>query len=91
MKNLPAYDDFVNEAKDWLDFDTVKLAKDFAKKFKDKNSDAKDLEYWVDQYCYEKKIEQGPTEADIEDLIRELEKLGYKKIDIKDYPKPWYW
>lgn len=94
MKNLPSFNEFLNEGKqpkDWLDFTVQKLAREFVKWSGDKNSDAEELEQWVDQYCYEKNIEAGPTEFDIEMLIAELRKMGYNKIDIKKYPKPWYW
>jgi hypothetical protein len=91
MKHFKTFESFMNEGKDWNELNVDGLAKAFAKEFPDKNSNAEDLEYWVDQYCMEKKIENGPSEYDIEDLISKLQKMGYKKLILKDYPKPYYW
>lgn len=91
MKHFKTFESFMNEGKDWSDLNTDGLAKAFAKEYSDKNSDAEDLEYWVDQYCHDKRIEEGPSEQDISNLMAILQKMGYKKMNIKDYPKPWYW
>jgi DNA-binding CsgD family transcriptional regulator len=77
----------VVEAKDWYSFNTKKLATDFAKAVKDKNADDGDLDKWLDGFAKKSGIKPKDRKMDQDianDIVFDLAKMGYKKIDAYD-------
>jgi hypothetical protein len=77
----------VVEAKDWYSFNTKKLATDFAKAVKDKNADDGDLDKWLDGFAKKSGIKPNDRKMDQDianDIVFDLAKMGYKKIDAYD-------
>jgi hypothetical protein len=80
-------DEVVVEAKDWYSFNTKKLATDFAKAVKDKNADDGDLDKWLDGFAKKSGIKPKDRKMDQDianDIVFDLAKMGYKKIDAYD-------
>ena len=77
----------VVEAKDWYSFNTKKLATDFAKAVKNKNADDGDLDKWLDGFAKKSGIKPNDRKMDQDianDIVFDLAKMGYKKIDAYD-------
>ena len=80
-------EEVVVEAKDWYSFNTKKLATDFAKAVKDKNADDGDLDKWLDGFAKKSGIKPKDRKMDQDianDIVFDLAKMGYKKIDAYD-------
>ena len=80
-------EEVVVEAKDWYSFNTKKLATDFAKAVKDKNADDGDLDKWLDGFAKKSGIKPNDRKMDQDianDIVFDLAKMGYKKIDAYD-------
>ena len=84
---LEGVEEVVVEAKDWYSFNTKKLATDFAKAVKDKNADDGDLDKWLDGFAKKSGIKPNDRKMDQDianDIVFDLAKMGYKKIDAYD-------
>tara|TARA_R110000772_G_scaffold108417_2_gene211346 strand:+ start:57 stop:893 length:837 start_codon:yes stop_codon:yes gene_type:complete len=84
---LEGVEEVVVEAKDWYSFNTKKLATDFAKAVKNKNADDGDLDKWLDGFAKKSGIKPNDRKMDQDianDIVFDLAKMGYKKIDAYD-------
>lgn len=77
MKHIKLFEQFVNERKDWYDYDASKIAKGFMRD-NGKNADADDMHQWLDMFAQDKRIEDETPVDVLEDIIDILNKNGYK-------------
>jgi hypothetical protein len=87
MKHIKLFEQFVNEKKDWWDFDPEKIAQQFIKDGEPgegPNVTTSQLQDWLNDFAYAKKIQAGLPSIVGEDIIEVLKKKGYKKLDVKE-------
>jgi len=91
MKNkVMLFEEFVgslNEGKDWYDFKPENIAKAFMKDGEPgegPNITTDQLDQWIGDFAYFKKIEDGLPYDVAEEIVDFLKKKGYKNLDVDD-------
>jgi hypothetical protein len=86
MKYVKVFEQFINELnekKSWYDFKPVEIAKSFMKDY-DKSADSDDLDSWLDEFAYDKKIEAALNSSVAKEIVDELNAKGYKNLKHND-------
>jgi hypothetical protein len=82
MKHIKLFEQFINELnekKSWYDFKPIEIAKSFMKDY-DKSADSDDLDSWLDEFAYDKKIEAALNSSVAKQIVDELNVKGYKNL-----------
>ena len=89
MKHIKLFEEFVNESlnerKDWYDFKPENIAKAFMKDGEPGEGPTvttDQLDQWLGDFAYFKKIEDGLPYDVAEDIVNVLKKKGYKNLDV---------
>jgi hypothetical protein len=83
MKHVKLFEQFINEKKNWRDFSSTEIAKSFMKDY-DKSADSDDLDSWLDEFAFDKKIEAGLDANAAKAIVDELKAKGYKNLKHED-------
>jgi hypothetical protein len=82
MKHIKLFEQYINELnekKSWYDFKPIEIAKSFMKDY-DKSADSDDLDSWLDEFAYDKKIEAALNSSVAKQIVDELNVKGYKNL-----------
>jgi hypothetical protein len=81
MKFVKTFENFLNEGKDWSDFDADQIAKEFMKDY-DNSATGEDLDEWLNMFAQDKRIEDGLDSNLAEEIVDFLKSKGYKKMSM---------
>ena len=85
MTHIKTFENFLNEkrGKEWDDYKGEELAELFMEDAPDKDATGADLNGWLDDFAYDKDIEDRIDEYLASDIVDILVSNGYKKMSMK--------
>jgi hypothetical protein len=82
MKHISNFENFLNEGKEWWEFDEDKIIKAFLRDYKNpqRKADSDALHNWLNDFAWNKRIESETPASLVKYMEQELQKKGYKNI-----------